>query len=261
MSRKSARSNRPAGPAVAALFAIAISGPLRAQHAGTVVPAPATVVAGDFAGAPAGKLPSDWVPLNFPGITAHTEYTPVKDGNLQVVRATAVASASGLINKRSFDVRAHGLLRWRWKVGNLIAGSEITRRQGDDYPARMYVSFAYDPLRATWAERAWYGVARLLYGEYPPHSGLNYVWDRRAPIGTIVTSPFTSRVKMLVVDSGAAHVGQWRAHERNILDDYRRAFGEDPPLASGIAIMTDTDNTGESAIAYYGNIELAPAGR
>ena len=110
-------------------------------------------------------------------------------------------------------------------------------------------------------ERARYGAARLLYGEYPPHSGLNYIWENKAPVGTIVSNPFIARVKMIVVESGAARLNQWLRYERNIVDDYRKAFGEDPPAISGIAIMTDTDNTGESAVAWYGNIELARAGR
>jgi len=39
-------------------------------------------------------------------------------------------------------------------------------------------------------------------------------------------------------------------------EDYKQAFGKEPPMISGIAIMTDTDNTGESATAYYGDILL-----
>jgi hypothetical protein len=63
---------------------------------------------------------------------------------------------------------------------------------------------------------------------------------------------------MIVVDSGSAHAGKWRLHERDVVADYRAAFGEDPPPISGIALMTDADNTGESADAWYGDIVLAP---
>ena len=107
----------------------------------------------------------------------------------------------------------------------------------------------------------WYGALSLIYGEYQPHAGLNYVWDRKAPVGTVVPNAFTDRVRMFVVESGPARLGQWLDYERNILDDYRFAFREEPPAISGIAIMTDTDNTGESAIAWYGDIALKPAPR
>ncbi len=62
---------------------------------------------------------------------------------------------------------------------------------------------------------------------------------------------------MIVVESGGVKFDRWVNEERNIYEDYIKAFGEEPPLISGVAIMTDTDNTGESATAYYGDIQFA----
>jgi hypothetical protein len=59
---------------------------------------------------------------------------------------------------------------------------------------------------------------------------------------------------MVVVDSGAADLGRWVAHERDVAADYRRAFGEAPPAVKGVVVSTDTDNTGEAAEAYYGDV-------
>lgn len=64
---------------------------------------------------------------------------------------------------------------------------------------------------------------------------------------------------MIVVESGAAKVGEWVEESRNVYQDYKRAFGEDPPAINGIAIMTDTDNTKERAVAYYGDIRFLRA--
>lgn len=217
---------------------------------------------GDFAGAASGKLPAEWRELLFPDIKSHTEYAAVTDPVYgQVVKATAAASASGLLRKIALDPHAYPVLRWHWKADNLVAKSDVTRKEGDDYPVRIYVSFAYDPKRVSLLDRALYGAARLIYGEYPPHAGLNYIWERKAPVGTITVNPFTARVQMIVVESGPQRLHQWLSYERNIVDDYRKAFGEDPPPISGIAIMTDTDNTGEFAVGWYGNIELQPAAR
>jgi len=202
-------------------------------------------------------LPPGWEPLTFPNVRRHTRYEIVSEDGAAVMKATADASASGLIHRVDADPRETPVLRWRWKVENLIGGADITRKGGDDYPARVYVAFAYDPSRASLGQRIQYGVARLIYGEYPPHSGLNYIWEGKAPAGTIVSNPFTDSVRMVVVDSGPARLGQWVQHERNIRDDYRQAFGEEPPRISGIAIMTDTDGTGESATAFYGDISLS----
>jgi hypothetical protein len=97
-------------------------------------------------------------------------------------------------------------------------------------------------------------MVKLLYGEYPPLAAINYIWESKAPVGTMVPNPYTDRVMMFVVESGSAKLHQWVNEERNVYEDYKKAFGEEPPMISGVAIMTDTDNTGESAIAYYGNI-------
>ncbi|MDZ7682540.1 MAG: DUF3047 domain-containing protein [Fodinibius sp.] len=72
--------------------------------------------------------------------------------------------------------------------------------------------------------------------------------------GTIVPNPFTDWVYMIAVQSGRSKSGRWIVESRNIMEDYRQAFGESPPDITGVAIMTDTDNTGGSATAYYGDI-------
>jgi hypothetical protein len=102
-------------------------------------------------------------------------------------------------------------------------------------------------------------LLRLVYGEDLPHAGLNYVWDNRLPPGTVLRSPYTDRVRMIVVRSGNAEAGRWVEESRNVLDDYRRAFGGEPPAIAGIAVMTDTDDTGESATAWFGDIALRRA--
>jgi hypothetical protein len=88
------------------------------------------------------------------------------------------------------------------------------------------------------------GVATLGFGceEWPGTGGIVYP-------GTFVLYPYTDRTKMIVGESGSASRNQWLTEERNIYEAYKRAFGEEPPLISGVAIMTDTDNTGESATA------------
>jgi hypothetical protein len=209
----------------------------------------------------AGEVAEGWRALTFRNIARHTRYTLVREGDDYVVKAEAEASASGLIRRVDVDAKAYPVLRWRWKVENLLSKADVTRKQGDDYPARVYVAFAYDPKRVGIGQRIKYEAARLIYGEYPPHAGLNYIWEGKAAIGSVVPNPFTERVRMIVVESGAAHLGQWREYERNVYRDYRSAFGEEPPAIAGIAIMTDADNTGESAVAYYGPVSLYPAER
>ena len=102
-------------------------------------------------------------------------------------------------------------------------------------------------------------MLRLLYGEYPPVAALNYIWESRAPIGTIVPNPYLNRNRMIVVESGDENAGTWRVERRNVALDYERAFGAKAPRISGVAIMTDTDDTGESAVAWFGDISFRAA--
>ncbi len=199
-------------------------------------------------------LPKDWKPLTFKSIERHTSYTLVRDDETTVVKASANASASGLIREIKIDPKEYPIVRWRWKVSNILKKGDVKRKEGDDYPARIYIAFEYDPKKLGFFEKAKYQAVRLLYGEYPPLGAINYIWESRAPKGTVVPNPFTDRVKMIVVESGESMLNQWVSEERNIYEDYKKVFGDEPPAISGVAIMTDADNTGESAIAYYGDI-------
>ncbi len=210
-------------------------------------------------GTPGGPLPAGWVPLTFPSVARHTEYALVRDADGRVVlQARAEASASGLIRRLDLPADARPRLAWRWKAERLIARGDVTRRDGDDYAVRVYVSFRYTPERLSLAQRVKYATARILHGEYPPHAALTYVWDAHAPVGTSVPNAYTDRVRMIVVESGGARLNRWLDYERDIVADYRQAFGEDPPPVSGIAVMTDADDTGEAVTAWYGDLTLSP---
>jgi hypothetical protein len=200
-------------------------------------------------GAPAG-----WKPLTFKKIDRHTTYTLVKDGDTVVVKAVAESSASGLVREIKIDPKEFPVVQWRWKVSNILKKGDVHIKEGDDYPARIYITFEYDPTKLGFFEKAAYKIGRLLYGEDLPLAAINYIWESKAPIGTMVPNPYTDRVMMFVVESGEEKVNQWVSEKRNVYEDYKKAFGQEPPMISGVAIMTDTDNTGESAIAYYGDI-------
>lgn len=205
---------------------------------------------------PGGTLPNGWQAQTFKKIDRHTTYELVKDSAITVVKAVAEKSASGLTLPLDIELKEFPILEWRWKVANAIAKSDPTSKAGDDYPARIYLTFKYDPTRVSSWQRAKYGFAKSLYGSYPPHAGINYIWENKLPIGTIVPNAYTDRLRMIVVESGTAKLNEWQSYRRNVYEDYKQIFGEEPPRVSGIAIMTDTDNTGASATAYYGDIVM-----
>jgi hypothetical protein len=214
------------------------------------------VEVGAFSKLAPGTMPADWKPLTFKKIERKTDYAVVADeqSGASVIQAQSNASASGLVRNLSVDLKQFPILQWRWKVSNTLAKADPKNKAGDDYPARIYVTFAFDRSKLGAGERIKYGAAKLLYGEYPPLAAINYIWDGKTPSGSVLPNAYTDRVKMFVVESGAERLNQWVSVERNVYEDYKRAFGSEPPAVSGVAIMTDTDNTGEAAGAFYGDI-------
>jgi hypothetical protein len=206
---------------------------------------------------PVGEAPEGWEPLEFPKIPQHTRYTLVEDNDQLVLRAESRAQASGLVFRLAVDPQELPRIRWRWRVENVLRGGDVTRKEGDDYAARLYILFESQPWRLPFARRLAYRAAQLLYGELPTQS-LVYIWASHADRGRIYDNPYADVLKMVVVESGPELVGQWVEEERSIVEDYRRAFGQDPPAIRGIAVMMDTDNTREEAVAYFSDIRLLP---
>jgi hypothetical protein len=144
-------------------------------------------------------------------------------------------------------------------VPALIAGADNTRRSTEDSPVRIVIAFDGDRSKLPLDERLFAEQFRMFTKQEFPYALLMYIWENRAPIGSVIENLHTSRIRMIVADSGEANLGVWREETRNVYEDYRRAFGEDPPRIRSIGIMTDSDNTGEDAQAFYGDISFLRA--
>ena len=178
-------------------------------------------------------ISKNWKEKSFKALT---RYEVVQEDGQRCIKATSDASASALYYEIDFDPSEYPFLAWRWKVSNILAKGDELKKEGDDYAARVYVVF---PSALFWRTKA-----------------INYIWANKLPQGQSVPNPFTSNACMIAVESGTPHLGQWLEEKRNLLEDFRKCFGEDPPKAGAVAIMTDTDNTGEQAVAWYGPIRL-----
>jgi hypothetical protein len=213
------------------------------------------ILAGDFSSGELGKdLPDGWEPFTFDKIPNHTQYKTIKEEDQVVIKAQSRASASGLIRRIEIDPREYPMLEWRWKVGGVLKKGDARLKAGDDYAARIYIAFSYDPSLLSFVERMKYRTIKLLRGEYPPAALINYIWANKIAVNTMIPNAYTNRCMMIAVQSGEQRVGQWIQEERNILLDFREAFNAEPPMITGVAIMTDSDNTGESVTAWYGDI-------
>jgi hypothetical protein len=235
-------------------------GLLFAASASTDDSAPTLDIGRFSASRPGSVLTDGWKPLTFKKVQKSSMYELVADGGAVVVKATSEAAASGLTKDVRIDPSVFPVVQWRWKVENLLTRSDVTRKSGDDYPARLYITFEYDPTKVSLGRKLKYQAGRALFGDIPI-AALNYIWDTNTPVGTVVDNAYTDFAKMIVVESGAGRVGVWVEESRNVYQDYQQAFGEDPPAINGVAIMTDTDNTKERAVAYYGDIRFVRAKR
>ncbi len=175
-----------------------------------------------------------WEPKEFKGLT---EYRLLPENDGIVVKATSRAAASGLVKKISFDPGRYRYLRWSWKIDQTIPAGDETTKAGDDYAARIYVVFAG---KFFWQTKA-----------------INYIWANHLKKGDAIANAYTASAMMVAVESGSGAAGEWQNEERDIFTDYQKLFGADPGEASAIAIMTDTDDTGATATAWYGDITLS----
>lgn len=207
---------------------------------------------------PGAPLPAWLEPYVFPNQPKHTQFALVEDEGRTVLAARANASSSGLLRRLRVDPRRFPLLAWRWKVMNLPQKSDLATRAGDDFAARIYLTFDLDPAALSLADRMKLALARTVWGAQLPAAALCYVWDARAPIGTIVPNAYTDRVQMVVAGSGRAGLGRWVAQARDFAADFRQAFGIEAPAVNSVIVSADTDNTGERTESYFGDLEFRP---
>lgn len=174
-----------------------------------------------------------WEQRSFQG---ETSYRVVTDNGGQVLRAQSQGTASGLIFKKEYRLQDYPLLSWRWKVKGIIPNGDESSKSTDDYAARVYVVFPH-----------WF---------FPKTRTISYVWGNKLAKGAALPSPYTNNAMMVAVESGTEKAGEWQRAQRNVLEDYRKLFGAEPPAVGAIAIMTDTDNTGASAEAWYDDLQI-----
>jgi len=207
------------------------------------------------------SAPRHWEPLIITRAKAPTQYRLVYDEQARsvVVHARSERSATGLKQPLDVDPQALPRVAWRWRIEDLIAGADNLDRHAEDSPVRLLLFFDGDKRRLPPRDQVALEMAEMVSGQSVPYATLVYLWENRQPVGTVIDSAHTGRIKMVVAGSGRSGLGQWTAFERNYVADFERAFGEAPGRLIGIGILTDTDNTGAEADAFYGDIELRAA--
>jgi hypothetical protein len=199
----------------------------------------------------ASDLPEPWRVQQIDERIAPTQYALETWDGVTAVEAVAERSMALLGRNLAIDLEATPHLCWLWRVDAPLATADMRTKAGDDYAARVYLSFRIAPEALGLGTRAKLALARSIYGDQVPDAALNYVWDNRQPVGTMMPNAYTDRTQMIVLRSGAGDAGGWVMERRDVADDFKRAFGEVPAQLTGLALASDTDNTGERARAGF----------
>ena len=204
----------------------------------------------------AGGLPDGWAPLIILRNKKPTEYRLVADEFRTVLHARADSASSALMHEMNIDPGARPWLSWEWKISSLLKKADNTQRATEDSPVRIVLGFDGDKESLPFADQVLFETAKVVTGHDFPYATLMYIWENKAPVGTVIRSPHSGRIKMMVAASGTDGIGEWRMFMRNVVEDFEKAFGEKPGRLIGIGVLTDTDNTGEAVEAWYGDIHL-----
>lgn len=232
------------------------STPSRVTPGQAVMPSHADAKLAVFSANSAGGLPQGWEPMIILRNKKQTQYQLVSDEDTMVLHARAESASSGLMQKVDIDAQQQQWLHWSWKIASLLKQADNTRRATEDSPVRLILGFDGDKDTMPFTDQVLFETARVMTGYDFPYATLMYIWENNAPVGSIIRSTYTSRIRMMVAESGSDGIGEWRDFARNIVEDYEKAFGEKPGKLIGVGVLTDTDNTGDTAEAWYGDIRL-----
>ena len=182
-----------------------------------------------------------WDQKSFAG---ETRYQIIERNGKNVLQAQSQKTASGLAKPMRINLKETPFINWSWKIRQRLDNLEETKKSGDDYAARIYVII--DGGWQLWKTKA-----------------LNYVWSSNQPRGSEWDNAFAGSSAKMVAIRGKNDPLEWQQEKRNVYQDLITAFGDKGSdkaneaaygYIDAIAVMTDTDNSGASATAWYGDI-------
>lgn len=181
-------------------------------------------------------LPSEWELKEWKG-RADIEIV-ADDSGQDVLHLKSKETSTALYKKIDVDIKETPYINWKWKVTNIPTGADVRKKGFDDQAAQIYVIFPKFPSQIN---------SRLV----------GYIWDTSAPVGSEVTNSKLSNIKYVVIRSGTNGLGKWFVEKQNVYEDYKRLFGEEPPMVGSVALMIDSDNTKSGAESFFGDIYLS----
>lgn len=194
-----------------------------------------------------GAIPNEWVRVNSEKKVRRAENALEPGERFEVLEEEGAQFARLYTNSeyvrfskrngKEFDwsLTTHPRLKWRWRALELPEGA--SEKDQNDTGGAVYVTFGKD----------WLGRPK----------SIKYTYSSSLPVGTVASF---GPLKVIVVDSAAEpRQGTWQTVQRNVVNDYRQVFGDDPPdRPVSITISGDSDTTGSTSKVDIDNIKLLP---
>lgn len=202
------------------------------------------------------QIPAPWQVVQLDKKIAPTRYQLKSWDGVLAIEANAERSMALLARPVEIDLNRTPVLCWRWRVDAPLVKADMASKAGDDYAARVYVSFALPPEEMGFILRSQLKLARAIWGDAVPDAAINYVWDNRYPIGTLKPNAYTERTRMIVAESGDDKAGRWVVARHDVRQDFIAEFGLPQAHLIQLAVASDTDNTGETAHAGFADFHF-----
>ncbi len=177
-------------------------------------------------------VPEGWALKEFAG-KARVKIEKV--GPAFAVHLSSDRASFSLYKDISVDLKQFSYLSWAWRVDQLPPKGDVRNKDTDDQAAQVYVIFPRFP-------------------ELVRSQIIGYVWDSTVPAGTVLNSPSDRKAKIIVLRSGADHLGQWVMETRNVLEDYKRLFGGMPPKVGRISLLINSQHTRSTADSWFSGL-------
>jgi Protein of unknown function (DUF3047) len=228
--------------------------PLTSQEADKIAVAP-------FSGMAPGPAREPWRFATLP-MKAKTQYTIVEMEGRRVLKVVTEHSYGNLVHDTHIRLKDSATLTWQWRVDQPVTDADLRKKNGDDGAAKLCIFFDYPKDKLPLSERLRLSLASSLVGEPVPTESLCYVYDNQLAVGTELVNALSSRIRMIVLQSGKDRLGQWVGESRDLAADYKRAFADEwrgeVPEVIGIAVQADSDNSKSNSLSYFGDIVLNP---
>ena len=168
-------------------------------------------------------------------VKGETTWSLDSNENGNFIKAEAEGKGSGLGKEVKINLLKTPFINITWKVEKDLSGIIENSKKEHDYAARVFV------IKKT--------------GSTPlSNRAINYVFSSNNDVGENWPSPYTKKSIDYVLSSTKDSLNSWVTVKANVKEDFMRLLGIDVSDISGVAIMTDTDNSKLKAISYYQDI-------